>query len=148
MIAKLKSFEPIMHGGQHLTWQSDYGTQYKFKIRFDDGTEGDCQSPKQQPSWKIGEEYEFEIKESGDYKNIKGLKSTSYQGGGKSSKDDPLKQQLIIAQCSIKLSVDIIKSELYKKDGGMIYELKDLEGLTDRVMSIINTLAKKHNGSK
>jgi len=144
MESKLKTITPIVQEGVHQTWSNDNGTYYKFTIEFENGDKGNCMSTKQQPSWKIGNEFEYEKVVNGEYTNIKGLKDKAQNFSKGGYKEDPLRQQYIIAQSSMKLGVDIIQMGLEKEDGTM-YGMKDLEPLTDGLMGMVNKLAKKHN---
>lgn len=139
----LKGFNPKMNGTVHDSFESQHGTLYKFVLTFEDGTDADANSKSSSPTWKIGSEWT--VTEQGQYRNAKQVPDNNYAGGGKSFKEDPLRQQYIIAQSSIKISVDVIDSGKYKNEDGVMYELKDLENLTDRIMTIINKLANKHN---
>ena len=146
MEKKLKSFEPLMADGQHQTWEGKHGLMYKFKLSFEDNSDADAMSKSQQPKWQTGDS--FTVTENGQYRNAKKVQDNNYTGGGgggKSFKDDPLKQQLIIAQSSIKIAMEMVTNENVKKPDGSSYGLEDLEPVTDRVMQIINKLANKHN---
>ena len=144
MEAILKTFEPLMKEGIHDSWIGQHGTMWKFTMEFEDGTKGNVQSPKQQPSWKIGDEYIFEIVDNNGYKNIKGMKpkDSNFNGGGK--KENPLTQQLIIAQSSCDKAIRLFELKVKKEDGSEM-TIKDLEPITDKIMGIINRLANKHN---
>ena len=77
-----------------------------------DGTSGEAGSTKAQPSWKIGEEYTFEVETNQYGTKIKGLKkadsfpSKSYGGGGES----PDRQRAIIAQSSVSTAATFYAS--------------------------------------
>ena len=90
---KLVSFVPLMVSGVHATYVGDKGTNYKFTVELSNNgvtTKGTAMSSKEQPSWKVGDEYSYEKTVSGaegQYTNIKGLKNLTNPftpgGGGK-----------------------------------------------------------------
>lgn len=146
MEANLKSFEPLMNNGNHDSYIGQHGTMWKFTMEFEDGTKGNAQSPKQQPSWKIGDTYIFDVVENNGYKNIKGMKpkDSNFNNGGGGKKENPLTQQLIIAQSSCDKAIRLFELKVKKEDGSEM-TIKDLEPVTDKIMGIINRLAIKHN---
>ena len=83
--------------GVQETWVNDGKTNYKFTIEFHKDavvTIGTCMSNKQQPSWKIGDEYSYEKNvsgASGQYINIKSLKNLTnpFTPGGGSKGPSP-----------------------------------------------------------
>jgi len=87
----LKSFTALIINGAHATYVGDRGTNYKFTVELENNgviTKGTAMSSKQQPLWKIGDNYSYEKTISGaegQYTNIKSLKSLSnpYTSGGK-----------------------------------------------------------------
>lgn len=138
----LESFSPKMKDGNHETWDSQYGLFYKFTLKFKDGETATAQSKNESPKWNSGDE--FEVEEKNGFKQAKKVQEDKPFSGGKSYKPDPLQQQYIIAQSSCDKAIRIIELGLFKKPEGESFELKDLESLTDRVMTIINKLANKH----
>lgn len=86
---KLISFTPLMTNGVHETYSGKNGLLYKFNMVIE-GTPanvmGVVNSTRQQPSWKIGEEYTYEVVVNGNFTNIRSLKlldaPTGYSGGG------------------------------------------------------------------
>lgn len=82
MKAKMKGFSPVMKDGQHAGYSNSHGTYYNFTVEFEDGSKGQASSSKTEPSWKIGEEYEFEVVVNGNYTNIKKMKPVNGFGGG------------------------------------------------------------------
>lgn len=94
---KLKSFVALMVNGVHATYVGDRGTNYKFTVELENNgvvTKGTAMSSKQQPTWKIGDEYSYEKSVSGaegQYTNIKGLKNLSnpFTPGGGSKGPSP-----------------------------------------------------------
>lgn len=94
---KLKSFVALIINGTHATYVGDKGTNYKFTVELEKNgviTKGTAMSNKQQPSWKIGDEYSYEKTISGaegQYTNIKSLKNLSnpFTPGGGSKGPSP-----------------------------------------------------------
>ncbi len=82
--SKMKGFNPVIKDGQTASYTTQHGTYYNFMVEFEDGTKGQASSSKTTPSWKIGEEYEFEVVVNGNYTNIKKMKpaNSSFGGGG------------------------------------------------------------------
>jgi hypothetical protein len=118
--SKITAFEKVFNGqGEHKTWVSDKfpGTNYEFKVTFENGDVGTGSSKSAEGGWKIGTEYTYE-KSSREYngntyhsfKNIKSLDSGkgNWNGRGGSSKshwEDPLVQKRITrAHAMIKAS--------------------------------------------
>lgn len=113
MISKLKSFEAKIKGNEQESFSGNYGVMYVFTVYFEDGTEGEANSTKQQPSWNIGKEYEYtkdvktfdwgtvtkikmkQVKEEGSYGN----KPAASKGGG--YKMTPEKQKMIMCQVAL-----------------------------------------------
>lgn len=94
---KLKSFVALMINGVQSTYVGDRGTNYKFTVSFENNniiTTGTAMSSKEQPSWKIGDEYSYEktiTGASGQYINIKAMKNLSnpFTPGGGSKGPSP-----------------------------------------------------------
>jgi len=81
---KLISFVPLMKGNVQDTYAGANGTLYKFTVTIDNaGTQvtGTANSSKPQPSWKVNEEYTYEVVVQGNYTNIKNMKSINQAGG-------------------------------------------------------------------
>ena len=91
MISKLKSFEAKIKGNEQESFTGQYGLKYVFTVYFEDGTEGEANSPKQQPSWNIGKEYSYTLKQheyQGSFTNKIQMKQVE-EGGSKSTGGAP-----------------------------------------------------------
>jgi len=93
-----------MDSNVHRTWDYQGTTMYTFSLTFEDGTTGQGSSKKQQPTWRVGSEYEFTVVKNGNYTNIKGMKpaNQTFQRGGKSPED----AKKIIRQSCLKAAVE------------------------------------------
>lgn len=80
--SKLKSFEPVIKDGVHSSYTTANGTFYNFIVEMESGDKGQCSSSKTSPSWKVGDEYTYEVVTNGNYTNIKKLKPVNSFGGG------------------------------------------------------------------
>lgn len=109
--SKMVSFEKLMIGGQHATWVSDKGTNWKFTVTFDNGDVGTAMSTKTNPSWKLGELYNYEKTVSGNYTNFKGMiQVDSYKPSEKGSYyDNHEKQKQITFVWSIHNATEYVR---------------------------------------
>lgn len=85
MKSKLKAFEAKIKGNSQESFTSSYGKQmFVFTVFFEDGTEGEANSTREQPHWKIGDEYTFEREvktfDWGTITKIKGMKKLEEEG--------------------------------------------------------------------
>jgi hypothetical protein len=107
MQAKLVKFEKKLNQqGQHDTYTGQHGTLYKFYVTFDNGTTGEANAKSEVPTWKLNEEYIFEVAVNGSFTNIKGMKSANQSYGGKKDyKPDPsfLFQKCFEAACEVTI---------------------------------------------
>lgn len=114
--SKLKSFEAKIGNNGQETFQSSYGkTMYVNTIYMENGDTGQANSTKEQPNWKIGEEYNYNIDKKqfdwGTVYQITGLKMVEkegqqgYQKSGYQSKGgykkSPQDQKMIQAQVAM-----------------------------------------------
>ena len=70
---KIISFTPKMNGNVQDTYNGKNGLLYKFTmvINFNgQNITGTVNSNKQQPSWKVGEDYFFEMTTNGNFTNF------------------------------------------------------------------------------
>lgn len=133
--SKLKSFEPVMKDGVHASYTTSHGTFYNFIVEMENADKGQASSKYDTPKWKVGEEYEYTLEVKGNYTNIKGLKSTSFNKGGfgGGSKYDSTGARVGM---SINCAVSLVAH-------GKV-EMKDLERIADRICIIAETLEEKH----
>lgn len=140
MQGKLISFEPKIYNGVQETFAGSKGTLYKFNVTMEyDGKQetGVYSSTKQQPSWKVGEEYTFEKSVGGqqgqfiNYKNMKSLDSQQFNGSFKKSGGGIAfaKQKALEASMSINptfwcadANKNNFKDEVYLTPSKVIYE--------------------------
>ena len=92
------------------TWDGSYGTMYKFEIVFQSGDVGEYSSKsKDQNKFEVGAEKEYEYI-GGKFPKVKPVyaqPNTQSSSPGKSfGANDDKRQQMIIAQSSLKASVD------------------------------------------
>lgn len=119
---KIVSFEPIMKNGEHDSYDSKFGKQYKFLMTFDNGDIGVVASTKTEPSWKKDTEYiyNFTKKKIADKyfsNSISGLKLAEggYKGGGYTTKSaEEWKSHAM--QVAISLSSKLIKDTVIDVD--------------------------------
>ena len=109
---KLISFSPKMNGNVHETFTGQNGTSYKFiAVIEENGNQitGALNSSKQQPSWKVGEMYNYEIVisgQNGQYTNFKSFKSVNGFSGGK--KADPAFVVQKAFECAVEAAIDFL----------------------------------------
>ena len=85
MQGKLIGFVPLLKDGVQETYNGKNGLLYKFTVTIEtDGKHniGTTNSTKTTPSWKIGEQYTYDLVINGNYTNINSLKSLDQQNGG------------------------------------------------------------------
>ena len=91
------------------TWDGSYGTMYKFEIVFQNGDVGEYSSKsKDQNKFEVGAEKEYEYT-GGKFPKVKPVYANPGSGFGKTATfgvDSDKKQQMIIAQSSLKSAVD------------------------------------------
>ena len=122
---KLKSFVALMVNGAHATYVGDRGTNYKFTVELENNgvvTKGTAMSNKQQPSWKIGDEYSYEKTVSGaegQYTNIKTLKNLSnpFTPGGGSKGPSPEFGVQKAFECAVECTLKFfeLNQEIYSQ---------------------------------
>jgi hypothetical protein len=112
MKGKLISFVPKIVNGAQETYTGQNGVLYKFVVTFEtDGNNviGTANSSKQQPSWKVGEEYTYEETRNTSstgtvyitFKNIKNLNAAPF--GQK--KSDPTFVVQKAFECAVECSI-------------------------------------------
>jgi hypothetical protein len=139
MQGKLVSFTAKLNNGVHETYDGQKGTLYKFNITLDcNGTQivGTANSTKQQPSWKVGEEYTFEKKETvtttGTYVNIKGLKALNSSFNPNSGKQS---NPTFVIQKALECA--ITSSTLFFELNPTIVSLDNINALRDKMYNYI-----------
>lgn len=136
----LKGVSPELDSNSvHATWSNGEKTFYRFTVTFENGDEGQASSTLEQPKWKVGSAYNYELTTNQYGNNIKSIKDPNAQpftGGGGGKKSNPLTQQQIIAQSCLNRSVELVIATVIDAD--------QIEASTDKFMGIINKLAKKH----
>ena len=125
MKGKLVAFTPKLNNGAHETYQGEKGLLYKFVVTFNtNGVDvtGTANSSKQQPSWKVGEEYNYDERRNTSsqgtvyisFSGIKSVNATPFSG----KKTDPTfiiqKAFECAVECSIKfwnVNIDTYREE-------------------------------------
>jgi hypothetical protein len=121
--AKMLDFQPLMdykNKSVQKTFESKFGTFYYFVVSFDNGDIGECKSSKNNPSWKKGFEYTYnltqkKITDTFNINEIEGLKlceneSRQYGGNYQTKSAEDWKGHAM--QTSISLSTQLIKEQL------------------------------------
>lgn len=136
---KIISFTPKMNGNVQDTYNGKNGLLYKFTmvINFNgQDITGTVNSNKQQPSWKVGEEYFFEMTTNGNFTNFSALKAVnggSFGGAGGSKKSSPefTIQKLFEGAYKVTYSFFQSNKELYSAEAeGMLVD-KVYKWITD-----------------
>lgn len=87
------------------TYESRYGTMYKFEVSFEDGTVGEYSSKyAEQNKFEVGATVDYEYT-GGQYPKVKPVYEKP-NNAGKSFVKDPKTQEQIIRQSMLKASVD------------------------------------------
>lgn len=88
---------------------------FKFEVQMENGDVGGCFAKTQIPSWKVGDEMNYEYTQKGKYWNIKFLQSNkpAWNGGGaaKSYTKSPEDKADIARAVALKAAVDLHKGE-------------------------------------
>jgi hypothetical protein len=88
---------------------------FKFEVQMENGDVGGCFAKTQIPSWKVGDEMNYEYTQKGKYWNIKFLPSNkpAWNGGGaaKSFGKSPEDKADIARAVALKAAVDLHKGE-------------------------------------
>ena len=88
------------------TFESRYGTMYKFEVSFEDGTVGEYSSKyAEQNKFEVGAKVDYEFT-GGQYPKVKPVYDKPAGGGGNKFTKDPKTQEQIIRQSMLKASVD------------------------------------------
>jgi len=116
--------------------------KYYFLIEFENGDRGKYSHDKnEQDIFIVGQEAEYLITNTeSNGKTYTWINLPKKAAGGFPKKDmafEKHKQQLIIAQSCLDRTVELIIAEKV--------DLKDLKTCTDKFMTYVNELAKKHN---
>jgi len=101
--SKIKSFSPNIVGGQHKSWTGGPSNipYYEFHIEMENGDKGIASSSKTEPSWKIGVEYTYEIKQFSNYApKISQLKQVKAAVKGYNDPEGTKKIAMSVAQSS------------------------------------------------
>lgn len=103
------------------TWDSKYGTMYKFEVAFDNGDAGEYNSKSQdQNKFIVGQEAEYTMT-SRDYNGstyctIKPAQPAGgYTGGGYKSKSDPDKDRRIAKLAVLKSATELVTAKLVER---------------------------------
>ena len=102
---KTSKIKSIQNNG---TWND----LFKFEVEMENGDVGGCFAKTQVPTWKVGDEKNYEYTQNGKYWNIKWAKDEkpAWNGGGKSFvKED--KSADIARAVALKAAVDLHKGE-------------------------------------
>ncbi len=118
---------------------SQYGTLYTFEVKLDNGDSGLYNSKtKEQSKFVVGTEVEYEIEtksnDRGSWNVIKPVAAQKSFGGG-FGKSAPKNENSIIAQSSIKASVELICA-------GKV-EVKDLFATAEKIMNWVKEKGKQ-----
>ena len=88
---------------------------FKFEVQMENGDVGGCFSKTQIPTWKVGDEMNYEYTQKGKYWNIKFLQSSkpAWNGGGgaKSFGKSPEDKADIARAVALKAAVDLRNSD-------------------------------------
>lgn len=88
---------------------------FKFEVQMENGDVGGCFAKTQIPTWKVGDEMNYEYTQKGKYWNIKFLQSSkpAWNGGGaaKSFGKSPEDKADIARAVALKAAVDLHKGE-------------------------------------
>lgn len=99
------------------TWDSKYGTMYKFEVSFDNGDAGEYNSKSQdQTKFVIGQEAEYTITSrdynGNTYYTIKPAQPAGgYTGGGYKAKADPEKDKRIAKLAVLKSATELVVAD-------------------------------------
>lgn len=113
------------------TWDSKYGTMYKFEIAFDNGDAGEYNSKSQdQTKFVIGQEAEYTIASreynGNTFYTIKPAQPAGGYGGGYKSKADPEKDKRIAKLAVLKSATELVTAKLIDR--------KDIFVIADEMM--------------
>lgn len=89
------------------TWESQYGTKYKFQVSFDNGIVAEINKDKsgvENIGFKVGDTLEFNYQD-GQYPKITVKKENNWKGGG-GFKQDPETQVMISRQSAVKAALE------------------------------------------
>lgn len=89
---------------------------FKFEVQMENGDVGGCFAKTQIPTWKVGDEMNYEYTQKGKYWNIKFLQSSkpAWNGGGATPKSygkSPEDKADIARAVALKAAVDLHKGE-------------------------------------
>lgn len=105
---KTSKIKSIQNDG---TWKD----LYKFEVQMENGDVGGCFAKTQIPTWKVGDEMNYEYTQKGKYWNIKFLQASkpAWNGGGaaKSFGKSPEDKADIARAVALKAAVDLHKGE-------------------------------------
>jgi len=115
------------------TWDSKYGTMYKFEVGFDNGDVGEYNSKSQdQNKFVVGQEAEYTISSreynGSVYYTIKPVQAMGgfSGGGGFKSKADPEKDRRIAKLAVLKSATELVTAKLVDR--------KDIFSIADEMM--------------
>jgi len=103
------------------SWESQYGTLYKFEVVFENGDVGDYNSKMQeQTSFVIGKEATYDITskefQGRTFYNVKPVKSQQSYGGYAGKPADPEKDKKIARMSVLKCATDLVVNKLITLD--------------------------------
>lgn len=122
--SKIKSFSPLMRGEKQETYSGPSGILYKQSIEFANSDTGSSLTKSPKAPYKIGVEYEYEKKTSGQYTNfskVKEVNKGSFGSGG--GYNDPSKIQKAAFSVCLSASVTIIDHFDFLRDNNNIIHL-------------------------
>jgi hypothetical protein len=114
------------------TWNSNYGTMYKFEVSFENGDAGEYSSKSQdQNKFVVGQETEYTITSreynGNTYFTIKPAQPAGgYTGGGYKAKADPEKDKRIAKLAVLKSATELVVADKVLRE--------DLFSMADKMM--------------
>lgn len=116
----LKSFVPKMNGNVQDSYTGQHGTLYKFIVTLEENgvqTTGEANSKSQSPSWKLNNEYNYEVVVNGNYTNIKNMKDANATPFGAGKKTDPsfVVQKAFECACECTIKFLSVNKESYNE---------------------------------
>ena len=105
------------------SWDSQYGTFYRFEVAFQNGDAGEYSSKSQeQTKFVLGQEIEYELKAT-DYGNKIKPSAPAFNGGGGGGgyKKDPATEKRIVRMNVLQRSIDLALHERITLDEVVLY---------------------------
>lgn len=155
----LVKHEKLIKNGAHAYWQRDALSSklWKHTVTIKEGDKdvvGTAQSTKEEPAWKVGSEYTYEINEVKGHLNIKSLKlaDNNFSSNVGGYVEAPNRQALIISQSCTGYAVQMLQlydpsviTQINGEPDGVIKEVFNVaKRLTDMVYVLAEDVKKKH----